>query len=377
MDRKLIWFIVLVVFMGTAYFMWARLGRQFDTPQTYTGKVDMQQFGADSGHGNLVSIQPYMYTWDYASEKTFHDALDSYMQSAAKNGWLHKNTVVSFPEYLGTWLVLAGEKKAVFGAPTVKRAMDIMALSDLSTYLPEYITSKAKDKSEAALFRMKGQEMASIYQHVFSGLAKQYGVTIVAGSIVLPNPAIQGDSLIANDSILYNVSVVYRPDGKAEGKLVRKAYPVAEELPFTCTETPGNIPVFNTPAGKMAVLICADCWYASCYKNATAEHADFVIVPSYVEGDGAFKQPWPGYSGFANPADVDTNLIGKISILDGWVRYALPGRMKQAGLQNGIITYLHGKFWDLGSDAHLVLVKQGETIVQQPSADASVVNLWL
>ena len=59
---------------------------------------------------------------------------------------------------------------------------------------------------------------------------------------------------MAYDSSLYNISVVYRPDGTPEEKIARKAFPVADELPFTCTENAGNIPVY-IPAGKMAVLI--------------------------------------------------------------------------------------------------------------------------
>ena len=72
-----------------------------------------------------------MYTGDYASEKTFYTALDHYMQIAAKKGYLQKKTVVSFPEYLGTWLVVAGEKKGVFEAKTVHDAMELMAMSNL------------------------------------------------------------------------------------------------------------------------------------------------------------------------------------------------------------------------------------------------------
>jgi len=377
MKHRFIYFFSFLAIAILVYFLWSLSGRHLNSGQTYTGKVDMEEFGADSGKGNLVSVQPFMYPADYASEKNFYNALDAYLQSAAKKGWLRKNTVVSFPEYLSTWLVVAGEKRSVFEAKTVHEAMSDMALSNLFRFLPKYMSSKAKDKSADALFRMKAKKMARIYNKVFSSLAKQYGVTIVAGSIVLPQPSLKSGELLVQDGDLYNVSVIYKPDGTADEKLVRKAFPVADELPFTCKEDAANIPVFNTPAGKMAVLICADCWYADCYKQAVKERADFVIVPSYVEGNGAFKTPWPGYSGFSNPVDVDTTDIGKITILDGWVRYALPGRLKQAGIQNGIITFLHGQFWDLGSDAHFVLVSHGETIVKQPGADAAVVCLWL
>ena len=325
----------------------------------------------------LNPIQPFMYPDDYATEKTFHDALDRYVHRAALAGWLHKNTVVSFPEYLSTWLVILGEKKSVFAAKTVKQAMGEIVLSNPLKFLGKYYTGKAGDKSAEAIFRMKAEKMASVYNKVFSGLAKQYGVTIVAGSIVLPGAEIKDGALTVHDGSLYNVSVIYKSDGRADEKIIKKAFPVADELSFTCKQDAGDMPLFNTPAGKMAVLICADCWYPACYKQSVKERPDFIIVPSYVEGNNAFKQPWPGYSGFANPSDIDTTDIGKITILDGWVRYALPGRLKQAGIQNGIITYLHGQFWDLGSDAHYVLVSHGETIVKQPNADASIVNLWL
>ena len=377
MSKKVLQFIAFLFVVVMLYAMWAYTGRQHTAIQTYTGKIEMQEFGTDSDHGNIVSIQPFMYPGDYASEQTFYDALDKYVHHAALKGWLHKNTVVSFPEYLGTWLVVAGEKKAVFTAKTVHEAMTQMVLANIFHFALKYYTGKAGDKSAEALFRVKAENMASIYNNVFSKLAKQYGVTIVAGSIVLPSPEIKEGNLKVHDGKLYNVSIVYKADGTADENIIKKAFPVADELPFTCSASAGDIPLFNTPAGKMAVLICADSWYSQCYKPSVKEHADFVIVPSYVEGNGAFKKPWPGYSGFDNPADIDTTDIGKITILDGWVRYALPGRMKQTGIQNGIITYLHGQFWELGSDAHYVLVSHGETIVKQPGADASVVNLWL
>ena len=377
MKSKLYYFFAGLFLTGALYFTWACTGRVDNAGPGYSGKVDIEQFGADSGRGNIVSIQPYMLPGDYASEHSFDQTLDGYLKSAKAKGWLNKNTVVSFPEYLGTWLVIAGEKKAVFDARTIDAAMHTMVLSDLFAFLPKYFSANTTDKSASALFRMKAGKMAAIYNKVFSHLAQQYAVTIVAGSIVLPEPEIKDGALVVHDGNLYNVSLVYGPDGKADSRIIKKAFPIAAELVFTCKAEAKDIPIYNTPAGKMAVLICADSWYADCYKSASAKNADFVIVPSYVEGNGAFKTPWPGYSGFANPADVDKNDIGKITILDGWVRYALPGRMKQAGLKNGIITYLHGQFWDLGSDMHFVLVSQGETIVKQPAADAAVVNLWL
>ena len=62
--------------------------------------------------------------------------------------------------------------------------------------------------SEAQL-RMKASRMADDYQRVFGGLARQFGVTLVAGSIVLPEPSLREGRLVAGDGPLYNVAVTF------------------------------------------------------------------------------------------------------------------------------------------------------------------------
>ena len=95
------------------------------------------------------------------------------------------------------------------------------------------MTRPAADLVKYSLFRMKAREMAAVYQATFAALARDFGVTIVAGSILLPAPRISNGALEIGKGRLYNVTAVYGPDGRAHDQLTHKVYPISSELPFT------------------------------------------------------------------------------------------------------------------------------------------------
>ncbi len=66
--------------------------------------------------------------------------------------------------------------------------MDWMAASNPLKLARGWLGAKGEDRMADALFRMKAVDMAHDYQTLFGGLAQDFGVTVVAGSIVLPNP---------------------------------------------------------------------------------------------------------------------------------------------------------------------------------------------
>ncbi|MBE0698285.1 MAG: hypothetical protein IH586_15305, partial [Anaerolineaceae bacterium] len=149
------------------------------------------ELGSRGGRGNLLGIQPWMRQVDYASEDAFHARLDGYFQAARQRGWLEEKTIVALPEYLGTWLVAAGEKPGMVAAPTIAAAMRQLVFSHLGAFAREILSAGEKQKVEASLFRLKAVEMARIYQSVFSRLAQAYAVTLAAGSILLPMPYVE------------------------------------------------------------------------------------------------------------------------------------------------------------------------------------------
>src|SRR5512146_1390088 len=62
-------------------------------PMTDLHIEDTYEFGQDTGQGNLLGIQPYMVSADYASEETFYARLDGCMQAANQKHWLNERTI--------------------------------------------------------------------------------------------------------------------------------------------------------------------------------------------------------------------------------------------------------------------------------------------
>jgi predicted amidohydrolase len=334
-------------------------------------------YGSDARRGNWLGIQPWMAPADYALAEAFYAKIDGYLDVASRQGWLNERTIVVLPEYVGTWLVVAGERRRVRQAATIASAMQALVLSHPLSFLKTLPSARARDAVKYGLFRMQAGRMAEIYQYVFSGLASKYAVTMVAGSIVLPSPAVKGGRLAIGDGALYNVSLVYGANGLAYENAVRKVFPIAAELPFTSPGSVADLPVFDTPAGRLGVLICADSWYPQPYEAIRAQGADLVAVPSYLAPDGVWGARWRGYDGGAAPGDVDVRDVNQIAEGQAWLKYALAGRLPGLGLPHGINVFLRGALWDLGSDGHTVVVR-GQTVTEAKHVSgAAIVNSWL
>ena len=289
---------------------------------------DVAEFGSSGDAGNLVGVQPFMLPHDYATEGAFRAKLEGYLADAAARGWLNPRTIVAFPEHIGTWLAALGAGPRVLQAPTLDQAMRQLVLRRLPAFVPTLLRALAKsdapDKIQYSLFAMRAHEMAQVYQETFSRLARGYEVSIVAGSIVLPAARIQDGVLRIGNGSLHNTSVVYDPAGRALSPPTRKAFPVTSELPFVTPATPSQLPVYSLPAGRLAVLICADAWYPEPYRVIAAQEADLLVVPSYSPGDGHWSAPWAGYDGAPPPPDVDPQDVGRLTEGQA-LEEALPG----------------------------------------------------
>jgi predicted amidohydrolase len=340
---------------------------------------DLHQLGSDQGRGNLLGIEPYMIPQDYAVKESFFNKLNHYLLAAQRDQWLNEKTIVVFPEYIGTWLVLAGEGEEVFQAATLESAERAMVFHHPLKFINSWLKSTEKGRAEAAFFRMKANQMAEIYQDVFSQLARDYSVTIVAGSAVLPAPHISSRGLILTEGPLQNVSVIYRPDGTPEPHLIRKSFPTSRELPFTTAVSVSDIPSFETPVGRVGVLICADSWFPQAYITLKTQGIDLLAIPSFdVFGMEKWNQAWRGYDGWQTPTDVDVSDINKITESQAWKKYSLAGRLPSSGAKYGMNVFLRGKLWeqDLGGWP-ATLVRDSEVFVEDQTQKAAILSLWL
>lgn len=326
---------------------------------------------------NVVGIQPFMITEDYLSEQQFQAKMSGYFEEAGKAGFLRDKTIVLLPEYLGTWLVINGEKESVASYADIQSAMGVMILSNPINFIRSYLDhGEESDKVAASLFRMKSADMAAVYSRVFRNLASTFNVTIVAGSIVLPGPAVQQNEIVVSSKQpLYNASFVFYPDGSIDPHIVRKSYPIASELPFLKSAPIDSLPLFHLHGTSAAVLVCADSWYPDSYKMVDSLDAALILVPSYCTGEGTMAKKWKGYDGGAMPEDVDKEDVGRISEGEAWARYALPGRMARSKAKAGVNVFLRGKLWDLGSDGQPFFVREGQLLNVPASEKAGIWNL--
>lgn len=321
----------------------------------------------------LIGIQPWLEQADYQSAERLHDRLASYLDSIAPQLAEAPGSIVVFPEHAGTWLVAAGAPRATFTAGTTGTAMGWLILANPLSFASAWLGSGEEDRLAAAIFRMRAERMARDYQAVFSALASEYHVTLVAGSIVLPEPFIEAGQLMPGDGPLYNTSAVFHPDGQIDAQLVRKSHPIPSEAGFTTPWPAERLPVFDTPSGRLAVMVCADSWHPDLYASARAGGAQIIAVPAFLQPSNVWDEPWGGYT-TGWPEDADRADAGGLTEGEAWQRYALAGRLDSAGAGFGMTAYLRGNLWDLGSDGSNIAVT-GSQIYPGSHDNAAAITL--
>lgn len=335
------------------------------------------EYGKNKGDGNLIGIQPYMRTADYQSEEAFEQRLRVYFDQVADAGWISQRTVAVLPEHIGTWLVAAGESRAVYRASDSITAMRHLVLHHVPAFIRAFFRTREIDRTTAALFRMKSAEMARIYQAVFSRLAKYYRTTIAAGSILVESPRVIDGKIQSGQGSLYNTAFVFHADGTVDRLISAKIFPVESELPFVSCASIKDLPVFQTPAGMMAVVVCADSWYPEVYEHLNQHKVDIVVIPSAILPGSSWEQLWRGYSGFPAPKDVALKDVGHLTERQAWRKYAMLGRLAASGSRIGMNIFLYGELWDLefgGGQWRIVFDDQD---IESNNQGPALINLWL
>jgi predicted amidohydrolase len=338
---------------------------------------DLTSFGQDTGHGNLLGVQTAMLPEDYASPEALYAKLAGYLAVAADKGWLRPDTIVIFPEYIGAWLVAVRQKRSVYQAQTIDGALRTLVLANLVRFLRARVRARGQDKIRDTVFRMQASRMAAAYQQVFGLLARTHPATIVAGSIILPEPQVINGQLSPGNGPLQNCAFVFHSDGSLDSQITRKVFPIRSEQPFLAAALPGQLPVYQTPAGRLGVLVCADSWYPQTYQAFAKQGAKLLAVPAYLSPDGIWDQPWAGYSGHSAPPEVDPADIGQISEGQAWLKYSLAGRMQTSGAVTGMQVFLRGRIWDLGSDGHAIAVTPHGVYEAAHIQGGALVNCWI
>ncbi len=338
-----------------------------------TVKPIVAAFGDDAGRGNLLGVQPWLTPLDYATPGRLDHKLRGLLDEAKARGLLGPRTVVVFPEYMGAWLVGVDEGRGVLEAAHIASAMRSLAAAHPIDFAAAALGAPAHDAMAYAAFAVKARRMAQVHEQIFSAIARDYEVTVAGASTLLPGAVVEGGHIaVTPGAPLQNVAFLFHPDGTVDPQVARKAFPTADERPFVAAAAVGDLPVYDTPAGALGVVICADSWFPQTYDVLHDKGAALIAVPVFIDGD--WDLPWKGYSGQPAPHDVDAHDVGALTEREAWAKYALPGR---ANVDKALLVPLRGALWDL-RDSGRPLVVNGAARDAGPEADGPLlVSLWL
>lgn len=332
--------------------------------------------GTPADHGNLLGIQPELFPADYQSLERLHLKLSAYLRNARDMGLINDKTIVVLPEHVGTWLMVSGEKNQLYQATSLKEAMNWLSASNPLLFLRALISAQGDNRLDDAYLRMKAPAMARDYQVLFGGLAKEFGVTLVAGSIALPNPSVSQGQLQVGHGALYNTSLVFDRDGLPLGQPQRQLYPIFDERGFIAPGDENAISVIDTPAGRLGILIGSDSWYPENYRTLNEKGAQLIAVPAFIVGKTTWDKPWGGYKSVSTPSEISLK-PGEVTEGDAWHRLTFTSSLPISTANAGVTVFLRGKFWDKHSTGQGFISRNGQTSPDQPGSGARLLNLWL
>lgn len=375
--RKLLYLTISMALIAalTTYAMWAadRPAGHYLSDLRIDLAVDQ---GTPADRGNLLGIQPELFPTDYQSPERLHRKLAAYLQKAQQQGLLNEKTIVVLPEHIGTWLMVSGEKDELYQAASIKEAMNWLAVSNPLQFARALISAEGENRLDDAHLRMKAKRMAKDYQALFGGLAKEFRVTLVAGSIVLPAPEVIDGKLKTGGGPLYNSSVVFGRDGLPIGQPQRQMHPIFAEHEVIKANGEHTLNVVDTPAGRLGVMIGSDSWYPANYRKLDSQGAQLVAVPAFVSGRGTWDKPWRGYKGLSTPGSVSLK-PGELSEGQAWHRLTLTAQPPSSQAIAGMSVFLRGQFWDQASAGQSFLSSNGQHFADVEARGARLLNIWL
>lgn len=268
----------LVVSAVVAYVGW--IGQRPVAHYLSDLRIDLvQEQGARGDAGNILGIQPHMAPADYQDARRLRLKFEAYLRQARAQGLLGPHTVIVLPEHIGTWLWLSGEKDEVYQADRLDTVSGWLTFSNPLAFVRAWWQGEGRHRLSEAQLRMKASRMRDEFQWVFGGLARQFRVTLVAGSIVLPNPRAEDGQLALAAGPLYNVGVIFGPDGRVLGQPLRQ-----HQVHYRRFLSPGPSPAvafIPTAAGPLAVALGDDAWAPEVQARIREQGARALLVPAF------------------------------------------------------------------------------------------------
>ncbi|WPR76459.1 hypothetical protein [Algoriphagus sp. NG3] len=375
MIRNFITLITLAVFV---WLVWSFSGRNtpLKNPDGYISVVEEINL-ADSLSRNILGIQPYMEVSDYFSQTVFKEKLKQYIEASSTKGLIRKNTLIVYPESIGTWLFLINEKHNLAEKKQLNKVLRAIAFSNAFDFLLGYIkTGDESNKEFSSIIRMKAKSMVKVYFETFSELALESKSYLLAGSIVLPGPTVVNGEIFVNLSApLYNASFMFGPDGKVVGNPILKTFPHSIETTYLSFPDSANSQVFNLPYTKTAVILGYDSWFDQAYESVKSEGAEIILNPTFLSGNHSMLSKWQDFDGDHEPENLDPGDAGKLTIKDAWEKYSLHTRLKTIKSKVGLSVFFNGNLWDMSKGGHPIVVYNDQIFPTIPAGKGGIWSL--
>ncbi|WAJ39106.1 carbon-nitrogen hydrolase family protein [Pseudomonas sp. GOM7] len=337
--RRLISLCLILLLLGSlgAYAYWCEQRPQVRYLSDLRSHLALNQ-GNPGTAGNLLGIQPELVSSDLQSLARLRLKLAAYLDQARDLGLLNPRTVVVLPEHIGTWLFAIGEKDELYQAPDHQRALQWSAARNPLDFIQALLWADGDARLPDALLRTKAKRMAHDYQQLFGGLARDYAVTLVAGSIVLPQPQLEHGQLQVAQGPLYNVSLVFDSAGQPLGQPHRQAFAAAT----ASSQAPEALQVLDTPAGRLGILLGGDARHIASHARQDVE---LLVMPSDM--------------------DANTNMS------------EFGEHLQAQGIHAGLQVHMRGRLWERSGQATALAFVDGRLSQGDASAGAQLINLWL
>jgi predicted amidohydrolase len=167
----------------------------------------------------------------------------------------------------------------------------------------------------AALLDVAAQELWRTYGDVFGGLAKEFGVTVIAPSAYLPDPV---------DGVIRNMAVVYNSSGEMVGRQAKVVlHPADADLAH-----PGSTwDVISTEVGQIGLILGSDVLYPEVGRLLAYQGAEMLVVQAACTDELLYQKIRAG----ALARMQDNQLFAAVSFLVGENRLSKQQRSPFAG----------------------------------------------
>lgn len=262
-------------------------GREMNVRSGVGPAVRISRIGEPSGKGCLVGIQPAWEPWRFRTEIDFKSALYELLEDAKQAGFLSGKSLVVFPELAPLLLLLVNEFPWVTLSETWSKALST-ALTDEKAWrmiklVPHAVELGWEKAAYLEVIEAKLQRALEVWVEAFSAAAQDYQTEILAGSMIMPQGvrAEGGLSFPHSFSAAEDLGVgalLFGSDGGIAPKITWKMNPSEFELASFVHPVTMPVPSFDTPLGKMAVLLGEDSWDDGL--AAQTEEADIIVAPA-------------------------------------------------------------------------------------------------